>query len=82
MQSITDTNNKIPDYKNYVVKKGDSLYSIAKANNVDVNTLILDNSLNTNVLQIGQVLKIRVNDIDVEECFGEEFVEPIKNTSI
>ena len=46
------------DYKEYVVKKGDSLYSIAKQYNITVNDIITANNLTNNNLSIGQILKI------------------------
>ena len=42
----------------YTVKKGDSLWSIAKKNNVSVSKLKEQNNLTNNLLNIGQVLKI------------------------
>lgn len=67
----------LPEFINYTVKKGDSLYSIAKANNIDVDTLIKDNSLSSNTLSIGQNLKIRVMDGGViEECIGPDYTPP------
>ena len=42
----------------YVVKRGDSLYSIANAYNTSVNELKKYNNLTSNLLSIGQVLKI------------------------
>jgi len=42
----------------YTVQKGDSLYSIANKFNTSINELITLNQLSSNVLQIGQVLKI------------------------
>jgi len=45
--------------KNYVVKNGDSLYSIAKKYKVDVNTLIKDNKLKNTLLKIGDSIVIR-----------------------
>lgn len=44
--------------KTYTVKKGDTLYSIAKRVGVDVNELIKFNNLTSNTLSIGQVLNI------------------------
>ena len=60
----------IPNYVNYKVVKGDTLYSIAKKFNVSVDSIINDNNLKNNTLSIGQNLKIRSNN--VEECFGED----------
>ena len=67
---------KLPSYINYTVKKGDTLYSIAKEYGVSIDTIIKDNSLTSNNLKIGQNLRIRSNvSVEVEdECFGEEYV--------
>lgn len=45
-------------YKNYVVQKGDSLYSIATKNNTTIDEIKKINSLTSNMLSIGQVLKL------------------------
>lgn len=42
----------------YTVKPGDSLYQIANAYNTSVDAIKDFNNLNSNVLQVGQVLKI------------------------
>ena len=42
----------------YTVKKGDSLYSIAKKYNISVEELKAANNLSSNLLTIGQVLVI------------------------
>ena len=69
-----ETEMTMPSFINYTVKKGDSLYSIAKNNNVSIETIIKDNSLSNNNLSIGQILKIRVeDDLEVEECFSEDY---------
>lgn len=47
----------------YVVKKGDSLYKIAKQYGVSVSEIISRNGLTTNALQIGQELVIPSNGI-------------------
>ena len=70
----------LPNYINYTVKKGDTLYSIARDNNVSVDVLIKDNALVDDKLSIGQVLKIRTligSGTSFEECFGEDYVVPI-----
>ena len=43
----------------YVVKKGDTLYSISKKYNISVNKLQELNALKDNTINIGQVLKIK-----------------------
>ena len=66
----------LPEYINYTVKKGDTLYSIALNNNISVDTIKKDNALTSNNLNIGQVLKIRTmngND-EILECFGEDYI--------
>ena len=50
--------NAETDNINYQVKKGDSLYSIAKKYNTTVNELKTKNNLISNTLNIGQILKI------------------------
>ena len=50
-----------PEMSNsYVVKSGDTLYSIAKEYNIPVNDLISFNNLPTTILSIGQTLQIPV----------------------
>ncbi len=71
----------IPEYTSYTVKKGDNLYSIARANNVDVDTIIRDNNLSNTNLNIGQVLKIRTNNEVIEECFGSDYTPPVDTST-
>ena len=68
----------LPNYVNYIVKRGDTLYSIAKANNISVDTLIKDNNISGG-LQIGQIIKIRVpgSGMVIEECIGPEYKPPV-----
>ncbi len=66
----------MPNYTNYIIKRGDTLYSIAKANNITVDTLIKDNSLVDNNLKIGSTIKIRIptsNGTNIEECYGTDY---------
>ena len=65
-----------PNYINYVVKRGDTLYSIARDNNISIDTLIKDNALAGNVLQIGETLKIRIPSTVIEECIGPDYTPP------
>lgn len=48
----------------YIVKKGDTLYKIANLYNVSVDKLIKFNNLNSNILSVGQVIKIPNSDIN------------------
>ena len=75
----------LPNFTNYVVKKGDTLYSIARDNNISVDTLMQDNSLTSGILRIGQTLKIRVPSVassEVEECFGPDYEIPTSTSTI
>jgi len=50
--------NQVPDSITYVVKSGDSLWSIAKKYNISVDELKRFNNLTSNMLSIGQKLMI------------------------
>ena len=50
----------------YTVKKGDTLWSIAKKYNISVSDLKDFNGLTNNVLRLGQVLKIPVKELEEE----------------
>ena len=72
-------NMNLPNYINYTVKSGDTLYSIARDNNISVDVLRKDNALTSDVLNIGQIIRIRLQEgqtIEVEECFGEDYEIP------
>ena len=58
--SMSGITTKPENYINYTVKAGDSLYSIASKNDLTVQELKNYNNLTSNVLQIGQILKIPV----------------------
>lgn len=72
------------DYLIYVVKKGDSLYSIAKKYNMSVAKLIEINDLKSNVISIGQQLKVIVgkdNAIPLgSTCYKEGYTGPSYET--
>ena len=71
----------MPNYINYIVKKGDTLYSIANNYGIDVNMIIKDNALITNNLEVGQLLRIRSSEDTIEECFGENYDIPDINNN-
>ena len=62
----------------YVVKKGDSLYSIANKFNTTVDILKRINNLTSNTLFIGQTLTVLDNITDNygKACYGNSYVEP------
>ena len=62
--------NSLPNYINYIVKKGDNLSSIAKKYGTTVEDIMNDNNLKNTNLQIGDNLKIRVPNTDILECIG------------
>lgn len=65
----------LPEYNNYQVKKGDSLYSISKKFGVSIELLMQDNALANQVLVVGQNLKIRKNNTSgILECYGDEYI--------
>ena len=74
----------LPNYTNYIVKRGDTLYSIARANNISVDTLIKDNSITNNTISVGQILKIRTPNNEenvIEECIGPDYTPPDTNAT-
>ena len=58
----------------YTVQSGDSLWSIANRYNTTVATLKELNNLNTNVLQIGQVLKLPGGDTTSDTQLGDTYI--------
>ena len=74
---ISSTNNEVvenPTDNLYVVVSGDTLWSIARKNNISVSDLLKANNLTSNFLSVGQVLIIP-NEV---ESSGED----INNTSL
>ena len=81
-ETYTKENEMVmPQYINYRVKRGDSLYSIARQFNTTVDQIISDNGLKTDSLSLNQNLKIRSNNEIIEECIGPDFTIPINNTN-
>jgi flagellum-specific peptidoglycan hydrolase FlgJ len=58
-KSITKNNDKKNTLESYVVKKGDTLYSISKNLKISVASLIKINNISGNNLSIGQILKLK-----------------------
>lgn len=71
----------LPNFKSYTVKAGDNLYTIAQENNISVEQIIKDNALTNNTLNIGQMLKIRINaNEEIEECIGPDYTPPTSDS--
>ena len=52
----------IPKEYEYIVEVGDTLYSIAKNNNITVDKLKLLNNLNDDIIKVGQKLLVPIKD--------------------
>ena len=50
------------DASTYIVKSGDTLYSIAKRYNLDIDDIIKANNLQTTILSVGQALILPLSD--------------------
>ncbi len=59
---IPTQENANDNYQTYTVVKGDNLYSIAKKFNTTQDAIMKLNNLSSNLLSIGQTLKIPTND--------------------
>lgn len=57
------------DYLTYTVKKGDTLYSIARNYNISVNDLMNINNLSTSLLTPGQTLLIPTKKEEIEQTY-------------
>ena len=55
---------EVIDGNTYTVKRGDTLYSIARLFNVSVDELRRLNNITGNTISIGQILLIPINDVD------------------
>ena len=60
---------KVEESEIYIVKSGDTLYSIARKYNLSVDELKKLNNLNSNSLSIGQKLKISTTSNDTETTY-------------
>ena len=79
-ETFISTDVSIPNFINYIVIKGDNLYAIARKYNTSIDQIKSDNALSSNILSIGQNLKIRVDNDNVLECFGNEYNSNENNT--
>ena len=74
-----DVNPGTGDYSTYIVKNGDTLYSISKIFNMSVSEIKNLNNLNSDSLYIGQVLRVVDNSVDTNfeglSCYGDNFKE-------
>jgi len=72
--------NQENGYIVYVIKGGDSLYSIAKKYGLNVEDIKRVNNLMSDTLSIGQHLKLPFSDNNVikigSSCYGEGYSEP------
>lgn len=67
-------------FQNYTVKRGDSVYSIARAYNVDPSTLLLLNGLNKDdIIYPNQEITVPKNDVVVYVTRGGDTVSAIIN---
>lgn len=66
-KSAIPNTEPILDSNSYIVKRGDTLYSIAKNNNVNLQDLINSNNLTDYELYIGQILKIPSGNNSTDE---------------
>ena len=68
------------EYQTYIVRSGDTLYSIANNYGMTVDELMQLNNLKSNNLSVGQVLKVKIttsSDIALgSQCYGEGYKEP------
>ena len=71
---IPTINNNTPTNNTYIVKKGDTLYSIAKKYNLTVDKLKELNNLSNNLVSIGQVLVVDEVDEPTNINYNEYIV--------
>ena len=75
---VPNTENKL--FNNYIVKKGDSIYSISKAYNVDISTLLLLNGLKKDdYIYPNQEITVPKNDVVVYVTKAGDTVDGILN---
>ena len=70
--TINNIDDNIPSNNTYIVKKGDTLYSIAKKYNLTVDKLKSLNNLSNNLVSIGQVLV--VDEVEAPSLNYNEYI--------
>lgn len=74
-----EVNPGTEDYSTYIVKSGDTLYSISRMFNMSVSEIKSLNNLSNDSLYIGQVLRVIDNSIDTNfeglSCYGDNYKE-------
>ena len=68
-QVLKIPSQQIIDESLYTVQKGDSLYKIANMYNISVDELKKMNNLTTNILSVGQILKVPKKEITEENSY-------------
>ena len=67
------------DYSTYIVKSGDTLYSISRMFNMSISEIRSLNNLSSDSLYIGQVLRVVDKSIDTNfeglSCYGDNYKE-------
>lgn len=80
--SSNTKNNTAPkmDTKDYVIQKGDTLYGIAKKNNMSLNDLLAINKLDNNsVIKVGQKIKVKQ---ETKVTQTTQTSQPVKTTPV
>jgi murein DD-endopeptidase MepM/ murein hydrolase activator NlpD len=71
--SLKIPDKNIPEKKEYTIQKGDTLYSIAKNYNADINMIIKENNFDKkSILKIGQTIIIPLSNTAIEQNYIKE----------
>lgn len=66
-------------YSNYCVKKGETVYGISKKFKIDQKELIEENDIKNNAINLGQILKIPINEKMISEKYNDAMKKYIEN---
>ena len=65
---ITPSEDDIINEDNtYIVQRGDTLYSISRKFNIPINDIKINNNLTSDILKVGEVLKIPTSNISIND---------------